>query len=282
MLLPPHAERAIRIALDEDLISGDLTSETTLPTRLSVHAVASAKSVLVACGGEVFRRVCQAVDPTLRVELLVEDGVRVTAGSPLWTVSGQAKSVLQAERTALNFTQRMSGVATLASDYVAALAPGSSTRIADTRKTTPGLRWFERYAVRTGGAHNHRDNLGSAVMIKDNHIAACGSISSAVQRAKQRAPHTARIEVEVETLDMLDEALAVGVDIVMLDNFEEESLRQAIVRAKGKALIEVSGGITIDRIRHLSDLGVDIISSGALTHSARAADISLRLSDGHR
>ena len=277
MLLPPQAERAIRIALEEDLISGDVTSEATLLEGQVVRAVATAKSALVVCGGAVFERVCQMVDNTIRVQLLIADGTRVAPGSQLWSVSGDTRSVLQAERTALNFVQRMSGIATLANDYVAALAPGSTTRIADTRKTTPGLRWFERYAVRAGGAHNHRDNLGSAVMIKDNHIAACGSIKDAVHRAKQYAPHTTRVEVEVEDLHMLEEALQAGADIVMLDNFPAAALREAVVQAKGRALVEVSGGITLERIHHLSQLGVDVISCGALTHSAKAADISLRI-----
>jgi nicotinate-nucleotide pyrophosphorylase (carboxylating) len=196
----------------------------------------------------------------------------------IWRVSGLARSLLAGERIALNYTQRMCGIATLAREYVSYLAPGSTTRITDTRKTTPGLRIIERYAVRTGGAHNHRDNLGTAVMIKDNHIVAAGSITRAVERAKARTPHTNRIEVEVTTLTELDEALAVGADIIMLDNMDNEMVAKALerVRASGvPRIVEASGGITHERVRALSELGVDVISVGALTHSAKAADISL-------
>jgi nicotinate-nucleotide pyrophosphorylase (carboxylating) len=180
-----------------------------------------------------------------------------------------------AERTALNFVQRLSGIATLTHEYVRALPKGSTTRITDTRKTTPGLRALERYAVRTGGAFNHRDNLGAAVLIKDNHIAVAGGVAAAVELARRRAPHASRIEVEVESLTNLDSALAAGADIVLLDNFAPEQVEEAVRRAKGRALVEVSGGIALDRIAGLSRAGVDVISVGALTHSAPAADIAL-------
>lgn len=200
-------------------------------------------------------------------------------GDVLWRVDGAARSLLSAERIALNLTQRMCGIATMARRYVAALHPGSATRVVDTRKTTPGLRLLERYAVRTGGAHNHRDNLGTAVMIKDNHIVAAGSITAAVERAKARVPHTNRIEVEVTSLPELDEALAAGADIVMLDNMDTPTVREALTmidaHAGSRPLVEASGGITLERIAELSEAGVDVISVGALTHSAPAADISL-------
>jgi nicotinate-nucleotide pyrophosphorylase (carboxylating) len=205
----------------------------------------------------------------------------VEAGATLWRVRGTARALLAAERTALNFTQRTCGIATASRRYVAALAAGSRTRITDTRKTTPGLRLIERYAVRVGGAHNHRDNLGTAVMIKDNHIVAAGSITVAVARAKARAPHTSRIEVEVKTFAELDEALAAGVDIVMLDNMDTPSVRNALGRIAAqpppRPLVEASGGITLERVAELSAAGVDFISVGALTHSTAAADISLEL-----
>jgi nicotinate-nucleotide pyrophosphorylase (carboxylating) len=169
----------------------------------------------------------------------------------------------------------MTGIATLARRYVGALPPGSKTRITDTRKTTPGLRLLERYAVRTGGAYNHRDTLGSAVLIKDNHIVAAKGITNAVGRARKRAPHTSRIEVEVESLPALDEALAAGADIVMLDNFLPNDVAEAVRRASGRAIVEVSGGVTLDRIAALAGQGIDVISVGALTHSAPAADIGL-------
>jgi nicotinate-nucleotide pyrophosphorylase (carboxylating) len=265
----------IRRALEEDLQGGDLTTEATVDpdTRAVAHALS--RSELVVCGGDIFARVFYFVDPGLRVLELVEDGTQVSAGTEIWQVEGHARSILIAERTALNFVQRMSGIATMARTYVDALPPGSKTRITDTRKTTPGLRMLERYAVRTGGAYNHRDALGSAVLIKDNHIEAAGGITSAIERAKKRAPHTCRVEIEVETLAGVNEALAAGADIVMLDNFEPTELAEGLRLCKGKALVEVSGKITLPRIAELGALGVDIVSSGALTHSARAADIAL-------
>jgi nicotinate-nucleotide pyrophosphorylase (carboxylating) len=179
------------------------------------------------------------------------------------------------ERTALNFVQRMTGVATVARTYVDAIPQGSRTRIVDTRKTTPGLRALERYAVRCGGAHNHRDDLGSAVLIKDNHVAACGGVKAAIERAKARAPHTCKIECEVDTLAQLDEALAAGADIVLLDNMDTETCAEAVRRAAGRAILEASGNITPARVTELAKVGVDAISVGALTHSAPAADIGL-------
>ena len=193
-------------------------------------------------------------------------------------LEGPARSLLMGERTALNFVQRMSGTATLARACVDALPAGSKTRITDTRKTTPGLRALERYAVRAGGAFNHRNDLGSAVMIKDNHIVAAGGITAAVEKARARAPHTSKIEVEVTNLEQLEEALATGAEIVMLDNFDDELTKRAVERVRASShrpLIEASGGITLERIGRLATIGVDIISVGALTHSAPAADISL-------
>jgi nicotinate-nucleotide pyrophosphorylase (carboxylating) len=182
---------------------------------------------------------------------------------------------LMAERTGLNFAQRLSGVATLTRTFVDAVPDGARLRIADTRKTTPGLRFLERYAVRVGGGHNHRDCLGSAVLIKDNHIVAAGGVRAAVERARAHAPHTSRIEIEVESLADLDEALAAGAEIVMLDNFDSQALRSAVEKARGRAIVEVSGGLTLARVKELAELGVDVASVGALTHSAPAADIGL-------
>ncbi len=270
-------DEIVRRALAEDLAGGDLTSEAVvLPDAIAV-ADAIAKSPLVACGADAFARSFYAVDPGVRVEQLVPDGTFVEPGRLLWRVEGRARSLLAAERTALNLAQRLSGTATLTRRFVDALPAGSPTRIADTRKTTPGLRALERYAVRMGGGKNHRDCLGSAVLIKDNHIAAAGGLTSAGQSARDYAPHTSRIEVEVDTLEQLDEALAVGADIVMLDNFDDARTEVALTRARGKALVEVSGGITLERVTRLGTMGVDVISVGALTHSAPAADISLDL-----
>ncbi|MEB2313058.1 MAG: carboxylating nicotinate-nucleotide diphosphorylase [Sorangiineae bacterium] len=262
-------------ALAEDLEGGDLTTEAIVAPDTRAIGRAVARSPLVVCGGDVFARCFYRVDPGLRVERHLKEGARASRDDELWSVEGSARSILMAERTALNFAQRLSGISTRAADYVARLPPGSRTRIADTRKTTPGLRALERYAVRVGGANNHRDTLGSAVLIKDNHIEAAGGISAAVERARSRAPHTCRVEVEVESLDALDEALRVGADIVMLDNFDLASIEEAVRRARGRAIIEASGGVTLERIPALAAAGIDVISVGALTHSAPAADIAL-------
>jgi nicotinate-nucleotide pyrophosphorylase (carboxylating) len=275
MIVDVVLDDIVRGALLEDLQGGDLTTEATIDADTRAVGQATAKSDLVACGADVFARTFLMVDPGLRVQAEVEDATLVTAGALLWTVEGSARSILLAERTALNFVQRMSGVATQARRYVNALADGTSTRVTDTRKTTPGLRALERYAVRCGGAHNHRDALGAGVLIKDNHIEAAGGIEAAVSRARARAPHTVRVEVEVESLAALDEALAAGADIVMLDNFADADVARALETARGRAIVEVSGGITLERISSLSALGVDVISVGALTHSAPAADIAL-------
>jgi nicotinate-nucleotide pyrophosphorylase (carboxylating) len=271
----PMLDDVVSRALAEDLAGGDLTSEAIVDPDARAVARALAKSPLVVSGGDVFARVFYRVDPGLRVERLLADGETAAAGAELWIVEGRTRSILMGERTALNFVQRMSGIATTARAYVDALPQGSPTRITDTRKTTPGLRALERYAVRCGGAFNHRDSLGSAVLIKDNHIEAAGGVTAAVTRARAHAPHTSRIEIEVESLAMLDEALAAGADIVMLDNFASADIARAVERAKGRALLEVSGGITRERIAALASAGVDIVSVGALTHSAPAADISL-------
>jgi len=270
-------QQAVESALREDLHAGDVTSLALVGEDVQCLARAVAKQPLVACGSEVFARVFYSVDPTLRVEELVADGQQVQAGTPLYCVEGSARSVLGGERTALNFVQRLAGIATLTRRFVERVPAGSKARIVDTRKTTPGLRAFERYAVRTGGACNHRDSLGAGVLIKDNHIAAVGGLTEAVQRARQSAPHGHRIEVEVESRAAVDEALAAGADIIMLDNFEPAELALAVEKIAGRALVEVSGGVTLERIEELSRAGVDVISVGALTHSAAAADISLDL-----
>lgn len=264
-------------ALEEDLAAGDLTTLATVdPATLGI-ARAIAKTPLVVCGGPVFHAVFHKVDATLHIESSVAEGERVAAGQVLWAVQGKAQSILMAERTALNFVQRLCGIATLTRKFVDALPKDSRTRITDTRKTTPGLRVLERYAVRTGGGHNHRDNLGAAVLIKDNHIAAAGGITSAVNAARATAPHTSKIEVEVTSFAELAEALNAGAQIVMLDNFDDGQVAQALAQVAGRAEVEISGGMTLDRIAVLGQLMVDIISVGALTHSAPAADISLQL-----
>jgi nicotinate-nucleotide pyrophosphorylase (carboxylating) len=268
-------DRAIEIALEEDLASGDLTTDACIEpdARATAHAVA--RKAMVVCGGPVFARVFGRVDPTVGVEARVDDGALVQSGTRLWSVRGRARSILMGERVALNFVQRMCGVSTAARAHAEAVPSGCKTRITDTRKTTPGLRALERYAVRVGGAHNHRDDLGSAVLIKDNHIAACGGVRSAIQRARASAPHTAKIECEVESLEQLDEALSAGADIVLLDNMAPSMVAEAVKRVAGRATVEASGGITLARVAELARAGVDAISVGALTHSVQAADIGL-------
>jgi nicotinate-nucleotide pyrophosphorylase (carboxylating) len=265
----------VKRALEEDLSGGDLTTEACVEKRAQAAAYGAPRKPIVACGIFVAKTVFEMVDSTLSFEELARDGDDVEAGAPLFAVKGSARAILMAERTALNFIQRMSGIATTTRTYVDAVPADCRTRIIDTRKTTPGLRMLERYAVRTGGGHNHRDNLGSAILIKDNHIAACGGIESAITRARARAPHTSRIECEVDSLEQLAEALAAGADVVLLDNMSTETVRVAVQMAKGKALVEASGGITLPRVTELARAGVDLISVGALTHSTPAEDIGL-------
>jgi nicotinate-nucleotide pyrophosphorylase (carboxylating) len=264
-------------ALSEDLHGGDPTTEAIASPDARAVARAFARTPLVVCGADVFARVFYLVDPSVRVEAMRADGTRAEPGDELLLVEGPARSLLLAERTALNFLQRLSGIATLARRFVDQVPAGNPLRVTDTRKTTPGLRSLERYAVRTGSAFNHRNDLGSAILIKDNHIALAGGIARAIELSRRRAPHTSRIEVEVESLDALDQALAAGAEIVMLDNFTDELVAEGVRRAKGRALVEVSGGVTLERIATLARLGVDLVSIGALTHSAPAADISLEL-----
>jgi len=274
VLVDPILDRA----LAEDLSGGDVTTDACIAEEARAVAHGVARSAVVACGIDVAGRVFERVDPSLVFERRAAEGAFVDPKTPLFTVRGSARSVLMAERTALNLVQRMIGVATLTRTYVAALTPGSKTRITDTRKTTPGLRMLERYAVRAGGGKNHRDDLGSAILIKDNHIVAAGGVAQAVSRARERASHTCKIECEVDRLDQIELAVGAGVDILLLDNMDDATVAQALerVRALGRnVLVEVSGGITLARVAQLSALGVDAISVGALTHSAPAADVGL-------
>lgn len=262
-------------ALEEDLGSGDITTEACVPEEATAVAHGVARKAIVACGLPVVARVFWTIDPALVFEAKVAEGARVEAGTTLYTVRGKARAILTGERVSLNLVQRMCGVATATRRHVDALPPGSKTRITDTRKTTPGLRLLERYAVRRGGGHNHRNDLGSAVLIKDNHIVAAGGIAAAVSAARARAPHTSKIECEVDSLAQLDEALAAGADIVLLDNMDDATTEKAVQQTRGRAILEASGGITLERIGALARAGVDAISVGALTHSTPAADIGL-------
>jgi len=260
--------------LEEDVGYGDITTLATVPPQARGHGRFLAKEALVLAGLEVALAVFHTVDNTISLDCAMQDGVHLTPGSVIAEIHGPARALLTAERVALNLLQRLSGVATATRRYVESVRH-TGVRIIDTRKTTPGLRRLERQAVRDGGAHNHRDDLGAAVLIKDNHIVAGGGIRQAVERARAHAPHTSRIEVEVESLEALDEALDAGAQIVMLDNFAPDQIGEAVRRAAGKALVEVSGGITLDRIEALARAGVDVASVGGLTHSAPAADIGL-------
>jgi nicotinate-nucleotide pyrophosphorylase (carboxylating) len=264
-------------ALLEDLAGGDITSDATVGPEVRALGVALTKAPLLACGSQVAAAVFHAVDPELEFEALVPDGTWVPSQRPLWEVRGSARSILMAERTALNFVQHLGGIATLAHRFMREIPVGCNTRISDTRKTTPGLRTLERYAVRAGGAHNHRNDLGSGVLIKDNHIIAAGGIAHAITRARARAAHTSKIEIEVADLEQLEQALAAGVDVVMLDNFELTEIRKAVALVAGRALIEVSGNVTLERVADLARAGADVISVGALTHSAPSVDISLKV-----
>jgi len=262
-------------ALLEDLGRGDVTTDATVPPDTQGRAVLVAREAMVLSGLDVFELVYAEVDAAVQVDRLASDGETLVRGTIAARVRGPAASILKGERVALNFVQRMSGVATKTRSFVDALPAGSRTRIADTRKTTPGLRALERYGVRCGGGHNHRDDLSSAVLIKDNHIAAAGGVRIAIERARAFAPHTSRIECEVDRMEQLREALAAGADIVLLDNFDDAALAEAVKLVAGRAIVEVSGGVSLERIPRIAAAGVDVISAGGLTHSARAVDLAL-------
>ncbi len=270
-------ERAVTLALEEDLSWGDLTTEACVPPGLWALGKVISRSEGVVAGLPVAERVFQKIDPSLKTYRLVEEGDRIQPGQILLEIEGSARSILAGERTCLNFLQHLSGIATRTAQCVEKVK-GTKARIVDTRKTLPGLRFLEKYAVRVGGGSNHRSHLGDGILIKDNHIAVAGSITRAVAQARARAPHTLKIEVEVANLDQLEEALKAGADAILLDNMNLAELRFAVNRVAGKALLEASGGITEDNLRAVAETGVDLISIGALTHSAPALDLSLEIS----
>ncbi len=265
----------VRTALREDLgRAGDLTTDAIVPAGAQGVAHLAARGTGVISGMVVFERVFALLDPRVGVDVHVVDGGRVERGTKVATVSGPLRAILTGERTALNFVGRLSGVATATARLVAAVA-GTRAVVADTRKTTPGLRALEKAAVRHGGGANHRFGLDDAILIKDNHVAIAGGIRPAVTAARAHAGHLVKIEVEVDTLAQLDEALATGADIILLDNFDSLQLTQAVHRTDGRALLEASGGIDETTIRAVAESGVDLISVGALTHSVRALDVGL-------
>lgn len=271
---------AVTKALEEDLGLGDITTESLIPPALEGKAALLVKSRGVLAGIHVAEIVFEQVDPSVRFEVLIQDGMEVKPGDIAAVIRGRVASILKAERVALNFLQRLSGIATETAKYVEAVV-GTKVRILDTRKTTPGLRLFEKYAVKIGGGMNHRQNLGEQVLIKDNHLAALKasgvSLGQAIRLVWAKIPRDMKIEVEVTNLDQLREALDAGADIIMLDNMGIEEMRQAVELARGRALLEASGGIGLDNVRAVAETGVDFISVGAITHSPKALDISLEL-----
>lgn len=282
LLLTPAVAQLIDLALEEDLGRGDVTTQAVVAPQATAVAHLVARQRLVVAGLEVAAAVFRRLDPTIAIDAALADGSEAPPEACVATYRGPAAALLAGERTALNFTQRLSGIATLTRAFTVA-AQGSNLRITDTRKTTPGFRLLEKYAVRMGGGSNHRFDLGSGVLIKDNHVAVAGSVTEAVRRAKGRVPHNLKIEVEVDTLAQLDEALAAGVDIVLLDNFSSADLEKAmaVIRsAQTRPLVEVSGGVSMASIPELARSGVDLVSVGALTHSAPAVDLALDMEIG--
>lgn len=268
--------------LEEDVGSGDVSAWSTIPEEATATGIIHMKEDGVLAGMPVAREVFRLADPDLAFTAKAEDGAFVTKGTVIAEVSGRARSILSAERLSLNLLQRMSGIATATRQFVEAVRDIPGVRIVDTRKTTPGHRLLEKYAVRVGGGHNHRFGLFDAVMIKDNHIQAAGGIRAAVARAKASVPHTMTIEVETETLEQVEEALDAGADIIMLDNMSVDEMKEAVRLIKSRSprtIVEASGGVRLETVRAIAGTGVDVISAGSLTHSVRATDISLDLGE---
>ncbi len=273
---PIYLENAVRAALDEDLgRAGDITTLATIPAGRQASAVMAVRKPGVVAGVPVAQAAFNLIDPSLRFEILLQDGAHVDGRrTPVARVSGDARAILTAERVALNFICRMSGIATLTAQYVALVAHTRAS-ICCTRKTTPGLRAFEKYAVRCGGAMNHRFGLDDAFLIKDNHIAVCGGVKPALRAAKAAAGHLVKVEIEVDTLDQLREVLEEGADVCLLDNMSVDQMREAVKIAAGRVKLEASGGIHLESVKAIAETGVDLLSSGALTHSAPILDVGL-------
>jgi len=266
----------IEIALKEDIGPADITTDNLVGPELEGIGVTIAKESLVIAGLEVAKRVFQTLDPEVVYKSQFKDGDTLEKGSTIFQVSGKLGALLKGERTALNFLQRLSGIATNVRSYVDKLKK-NTVRLVDTRKTTPGLRFLEKYAVRVGGAFNHRMGLYDGVLIKDNHIAACGGITASVERIRSKISHLVKVEVEVSTIDEVKEAIAAGSDVIMLDNMSIKRIKESVALIAGRATVEVSGGVTKDNFLRLADIDVDLISVGAFTHSARSMDISMRI-----
>lgn len=269
------ADKLILSALDEDITSEDITTNSVMPEAKSGEVDLICKEDGLLAGLDVFKRVFTLLDKNTAFEFSKKDGDEIKSGEKIGVIRGDIRVLLSGERTALNFLQCMSGIATY-THSVAALLSGTNTKLLDTRKTTPNMRIFEKYAVKVGGGYNHRYNLSDGVLLKDNHIGAAGGVKNAVKMAKEYAPFVRKIEIEVENLTMLKEALDAGADIIMLDNMSVDDMKEAVRLAKGKAETEASGNVTKENIKRLTDIGVDYISSGALTHSAPILDLSLK------
>ena len=277
---PVLLDAAVRAALDEDLgRAGDITTMATIPAHMKASAVMAARKAGVVCGLPMAEAAFRIIDPDLSFEPLVEEGAHVPAKTPVARIKGNARAILIAERVALNYACRLSGIATLTAEFVD-LVKHTSAKICCTRKTTPNLRAFEKYAVRCGGAMNHRFGLDDAVLIKDNHIAVAGGIREALRAAKAAAGHLVKVEIEVDTLDQLREVVDEGADFVLLDNMSVAQMREAVAIAKGKVKLEASGGINRNTVKEIAETGVDLISSGALTHSAPILDLGLDIEIG--
>ncbi len=274
-----RTELLIWLALQEDLGHGDVTTQATVAAGRPGTAVVFGREPFVLSGSQPFRKVFDLIDPAVQVASLFRDGDRIDANVPVFRLEGAMPSLLTGERLALNLLQRLSGIATLTRQMTDAIS-GTSCRLLDTRKTTPLWRALEKQAVRHGGGTNHRFGLYDGVLIKDNHIAAVGGVREAVRRARQHVAHVLKVEVEVETLQDLEVALEAGADVVLLDNFSLEDLKAAVALTAGRCLLEASGGVTLDRVRAIAETGVDYISCGALTHSARAIDVSMEFTLG--
>lgn len=270
-----NADRLIRMALEEDITSEDITTNSVMRKKQMGEVQLLCKETGVIAGIWVFERVFTLLDENTETEFYVKDGDKVEKGQLLGLVKGDIRVLLSGERTALNYLQRMSGIATYTSQ-IADLLKGSRTKLLDTRKTTPNMRIFEKYAVKAGGGYNHRYNLSDGILLKDNHIGAAGSVKKAVEMAREYAPFVRKIEVETENLDMVKEALEAGADIIMLDNMTPEMMKEAVALIDGRAQTECSGNVTKENIEKLVSIGVDYISSGALTHSAPILDLSLK------
>ncbi|MGI6094490.1 MAG: carboxylating nicotinate-nucleotide diphosphorylase [Lachnospiraceae bacterium] len=270
-----NVDNLILQALREDISSEDVTTNAVMPSAQAGTADLICKQDGIIAGMEVFQRVFALLDENINVTMMCKDGDQVKKGQLLATVTGDIRAILSGERTALNYLQRMSGIATYTRS-VADLLAGTKTKLLDTRKTTPNMRIFEKYAVKVGGGYNHRYNLSDGVLIKDNHIGAAGGVAKAIEMARSYVPFVRKIEIEVEDLDMLREALDAGADIVMLDNMSVETMKEAVKMAAGRAETECSGNVTKENIKNITDIGVDYVSSGALTHSAPILDVSLK------